>query len=239
MFPIPERTHMPHNDKRSPRNQKVKLKNARGRKVSSQRWLQRQLNDPYVHDAKKMGYRSRAAFKLLELDEKFQLLKPEMRVIDLGAAPGGWTQVVSKRVDATKQNSQIIGVDLLEMDPISDVLLHTGDFTDPQTVDHIKSLLKGPADLVLSDMAPSATGHKQTDHIRIIALVEEAFYFAEEVLGKGGIFLAKVLQGGTESSLLAKLKKSFETVKHVKPNASRKDSSEMYVIALGFKKPEL
>lgn len=230
---------MPDNEQRSPRNQKVKLKKARGRKVSSQRWLQRQLNDPYVQDAKKMGYRSRAAFKLIELDEKFHFLKPQMRVIDLGAAPGGWTQVVEKHIDTSLPNTQIIGVDLLEMDAISNTTLHVGDFTDPQTIDHIKSLLTGPVDLVLSDMAPSAMGHKQTDHVRIIALVEEAFYFAQEVLAEGGIFLAKVLQGGTESSLLSILKKSFKTVKHVKPSASRKDSSEMYVIAIDFKSTQL
>ena len=227
---------MPDQEKRSPRNQKVKLKKSRGRTVSSQRWLQRQLNDPYVHDAKKLGYRARSAFKLIELNEKFNLLRSEMRVIDLGAAPGGWTQVITKHVNTDLPGSQVIGVDLLAMDPISGATLCMGDFTKDEVIDHVKSLLSGPVDLVLSDMAASSTGSRQVDHLRITVLVEEAFYFAREVLAEDGIFLAKVLQGGTEISLLNILKQSFKTVKHVKPNASRKDSSEMYVIAMGFKK---
>jgi len=226
---------VPDQEKRSPRNQKVKLKKSRGRTVSSQRWLQRQLNDPYVHDAKKLGYRARSAFKLIELNEKFNLLKPEMRVIDLGAAPGGWTQVITKHVNTDLPNSQVIGIDLLAMDPISGATLCMGDFTNDEVINHLKSLLSGPVDLVLSDMAASSTGSRQVDHLRITVLVEEAFYFAREVLAEGGVFLAKVLQGGTEISLLNILKQSFKTVKHVKPNASRKDSSEMYVIAMGFR----
>jgi 23S rRNA (uridine2552-2'-O)-methyltransferase len=226
---------MPDQEKRSPRNQKVKLKKSRGRTVSSQRWLQRQLNDPYVHDAKKLGYRARSAFKLIELNEKFNLLKPEMRVIDLGAAPGGWTQVITKHVNTDLLGSQVIGVDLLAMDPISGATLCMGDFTKDEVINHVKSILSGPVDLVLSDMAASSTGSRQVDHLRITVLVEEAFHFAREVLAEGGVFLAKVLQGGTEISLLNILKKSFKTVKHVKPNASRKDSSEMYVIAMGFR----
>ena len=226
---------MPDQEKRSPRNQKVKLKKSRGRTVSSQRWLQRQLNDPYVHDAKKLGYRARSAFKLIELNEKFNLLKPEMRVIDLGAAPGGWTQVITKHVNTDLPGSQVIGVDLLAMDPISGATLCMGDFTKDEVINHVKSLLSGPVDLVLSDMAASSTGSRQVDHLRITVLVEEAFHFAREVLVEGGDFLAKVLQGGAEISLLNVLKQSFKTVKHVKPNASRKDSSEMYVIAMGFR----
>ena len=226
---------MPDQDQRSPRAQKVKLKKARGRKISSQRWLQRQLNDPYVQDAKKLGYRSRAAFKLTELDEKFHLLKKEMRAIDLGAAPGGWLQVLEKKIDLTLPNSQIIGIDLLPIDPIATCQLLESDFTDLDAIEEIKKLLTGPVDIVLSDMAPSAMGHKQTDHLRIMHLVEEAFFFAKEVLSEGGTFLAKVLQGGTEKNLLDELKTCFATVKHVKPKASRKDSSEMYVIAQGFK----
>jgi 23S rRNA (uridine2552-2'-O)-methyltransferase len=226
---------MPDQEKRSPRNQKVKLKKSRGRTVSSQRWLQRQLNDPYVHDAKKLGYRARSAFKLIELNEKFNLLKPEMRVIDLGAAPGGWTQVITKHVNTDLPGSQVIGVDLLAMDPIPGATLCMGDFTKDEVIDHVKSLLSGPVDLVLSDMAASSTGSRQVDHLRITVLVEEAFHFAREVLAEDGVFLAKVLQGGTELGLLNVLKQSFKTVKHVKPNASRKDSSEMYVIAMGFR----
>jgi len=226
---------MPDQEKRSPRNQKVKLKKSRGRTVSSQRWLQRQLNDPYVQDAKKLGYRSRAAFKLIEINEKFNVLKKEMRVIDLGAAPGGWTQVITKHVNTDLPGSQVIGVDLLAMDPISGATLCMGDFTKDEVINHVKSLLSGPVDLVLSDMAASSTGSRQVDHLRITTLVEEAFLFAQEVLSEGGTFLAKVLQGGAEGSLLTTLKKSFKTIKHVKPSASRKDSSEMYVIAMGFR----
>lgn len=228
---------MPDYSNPSSRNKRVKLKSARGRKVSSQRWLQRQLNDPFVQEAKRVGYRSRASFKFIELNEKFNLLKKEMRVIDLGAAPGGWTQVIAEHVDTSLPKSQVIGIDLLEMEPISGVDLYQGDFTDMEMVDLLKQNLKGPVDLVVSDMAPSAMGHKQTDHLRIIALVEEAALFATEVLGTGGGFVAKVLQGGTEKSLLDVLKKSFKTVRHVKPSASRKDSSEMYVVATGFRAP--
>jgi 23S rRNA (uridine2552-2'-O)-methyltransferase len=227
---------MSDQEKRSPRSKKVTLKKSRGRTVSSQRWLQRQLNDPYVQDAQRLGYRSRAAFKLIELNEKFHFLKPEMRVIDLGAAPGGWTQVIAKQVNPDLPKSQIIGIDLLEMDPIQGVTLCMGDFSKDETIEQLKAILKGPADIVLSDMAPSSTGYRQIDHLRITVLVEEAFYFAKEVLVEGGTFVAKVLQGGVDGGILNILKQSFETIKHVKPKASRKDSSEMYVVAMGFKK---
>lgn len=228
---------MDDREQKSSRNQKVRLKTARGRTTSSQRWLQRQLNDPYVQNAKKLGYRSRAAFKLLELDEKFHFFKPEMCVIDLGAAPGGWTQVAAQKVDLALPHSQIIGIDILPMDVLPGTTLLRGDFTEEETLESVIKTLKGPVDLVLSDMAPSATGHKHTDHLRIVYLVELAFAFAEKVLAEEGCFVAKVLQGGTEAALLGQLKQLFKTVKHVKPQASRKESSELYVVAQGFKKP--
>ncbi|MBM3610002.1 MAG: RlmE family RNA methyltransferase [Alphaproteobacteria bacterium] len=227
---------MPDQEKISSRNQKVKLKKNRGRTLSSKTWLERQLNDPYVREAKKLGYRSRAAFKLIELNEKFNFLKEELRVVDLGAAPGGWTQIVAQKVNTSLPNSQIIGIDLLKMDPIQGTTLILGDFTEEETVNSIKTLLNGPVDLVLSDMAPSTTGHKKTDHLRIIGLIESAFFFAQEVLKEDGCFVAKVFQGGAESSFLKVLKKSFGSVKHFKPNSSRKESSELYLVAQNFKK---
>lgn len=218
------------------RNLFVKVKSAKGRKVSSTRWLQRQLNDPYVIEARRLGYRSRAAFKLLELDDKFSVLKPGIKVVDLGAAPGGWTQVaVARTKSETHPDSKVIGIDLQEMEPILGATLITKDFTEDDAPDILKDLLGGPADLVLSDMAPRSTGHTQTDHMRIMGLCEMALLFAEEVLAQGGTFMAKVLQGGTENQLLNSMKTNFKTVKHAKPPASRKDSSEMYVVATGFR----
>lgn len=210
----------------------VRLKTARGRTVSSQRWLMRQLNDPYVQQSKVDGYRSRAAYKLIEIDEKFKILKPGLRVVDLGAAPGGWTQVSLEKVGL---KGQVVGIDLMPMEPIEGATLMCGDFCDLEKIEEIKAHVKGRVSVVLSDMAAPSTGHSQTDHMRIMALAEEAFLFAQEVLETGGSFVAKVLQGGTEKELLQLLKKHFEKVCHFKPPASRSDSAEMYVIALGFR----
>jgi len=216
------------------RQQTVKLRTARGRSNSSQRWLERQLNDPYVAESKRLGYRSRAAFKLLQLDEKFGLLKPGQRVVDLGAAPGGWTQVA---VAATKapERGQVIGIDLLEMEPVAGAETLLGDFMDPAAPDWLKQRLGGPVDLVLSDMAAEATGHGKTDHIRIVALCEAALDFAIDVLAPGGAFVAKVFQGGSEGDLLTRMKQAFRTVRHAKPPASRAESAETYVVATGFR----
>ncbi|GJL85822.1 MAG: ribosomal RNA large subunit methyltransferase E [Micavibrio sp.] len=208
---------------------KSKVKTARGRKISSTRWLKRQLNDPYIVEAEKQGYRSRAAFKIKEIDEKLKLLKKGMKVLDLGAAPGGWCQV------AAEKGCEIVAIDLLEIDEIPGVDFIQMDFMDDDAPDKLKEMLGGLADIVLSDLAPNTTGHKQTDHIRIMAVVEAAYYFATEVLKPDGVFVAKVLQGGTENKLLKQMKKDFKTVKHIKPPASRKESSEKYVVASGFK----
>jgi 23S rRNA (uridine2552-2'-O)-methyltransferase len=210
---------------------KVKVKDKR-KSESSRKWLARQLNDPYVARAKREGYRSRAAYKLIEVDDKHHLLKPGGRVADLGAAPGGWSQVAQKRVGAS---GRVVGIDILEMGEIPGVEFATIDFLDPAAPDKLKAMLGGPADVVLSDMAANATGHRQTDHLKIMALVEAAAEFASEVLKPGGAFLAKVIQGGTEGALLAQLKRDFATVKHVKPSASRSDSAELYVLATGFR----
>jgi 23S rRNA (uridine2552-2'-O)-methyltransferase len=210
---------------------KVKVKDKR-KSESSRKWLARQLNDPYVARAKREGYRSRAAYKLIEVDDKHHLLKPGGRVADLGAAPGGWSQVAQKRVGAS---GRVVGIDILEMGEIPGVEFATIDFLDPAAPDKLKAMLGGPADVVLSDMAANATGHRQTDHLKIMALVEAAAEFAGEVLKPGGAFLAKVIQGGTEGALLAQLKRDFATVKHVKPSASRSDSAELYVLATGFR----
>jgi len=218
----------------------VRVKTARGRKTSSQRWLERQLNDPYVQAAKREGYRSRAAYKLMEIDDKYGFLKPGSVVVDLGAAPGGWSQIAAQRVCTRKAPGFVLGVDLLEIDPLPDVTLLQADFMEDEALTLINDILGGrTVDVVLSDMAASATGHKQTDHIRIISLCETALDFAEDVLAPGGTFLAKVLQGGTEKTLLDKLKHSFEKVRHVKPEASRSDSAELYVLAQGFRGKEL
>jgi 23S rRNA (uridine2552-2'-O)-methyltransferase len=211
------------------------VKSAKGRKLSSTLWLQRQLNDPYVERAKASGYRSRSAFKLIELDDKFALLKKGARVVDLGAAPGGWVQVALARGAAT-----VVGVDLLAMEPIPGATLIEGDFTDPATVARVKAALDGQgkggqADLALSDMAGNTTGHRPTDHMRVVALVEAAADFAEDALAPGGAFVAKVFQGGAEGELLARLKTRFESVRHAKPPASRKGSPETYLVAKGFR----
>lgn len=213
----------------------VRVKTARGRTVSSQRWLQRQLNDPYVAEAKKRGYRSRAAFKLLQLDDQFGFLRPGIRVVDLGAAPGGWTQVAVERVKPETRGGKVVGIDLAPVEPIAGATLIAGDFYDDGAPETLKQALGGPADVVLSDMAAPATGDPQIDHLRIIALAELAHDFARQVLKPGGSFVAKVLQGGTERALLDQLKRDFTRVRHVKPEASRADSAEMYVVGTGFR----
>lgn len=209
---------------------KQKVKTAKGRTTSSTRWLERQLNDPYVKKAKTDGWRSRAAYKLIEMDEKLKLLKPGVRVVDLGAAPGGWTQVC-----ASKKASKIVALDILEMDPMKDVTILQMDFNDNNAPDRLKEALGGQADLVISDMAPNTTGIKKTDHLRMMSLVEMGYHFAKDVLAPGGTFLAKVFAGGTENTLLAEIKKDFTTIKHVKPPASRQDSSEKYLVAQGYR----
>lgn len=216
---------------------KTRVKTARKRTLSSTLWLERQLNDPYVAQAKRDGWRSRAAYKLIEIDERFKLLKPGMRVLDLGAAPGGWAQVAAKKVRADDpRGGRVVGIDLLEMDPIPGVELSQMDFLEPDAPERLKAMLGGPADAVISDMAANATGHRQTDHLKIVALAELAAEFAIEVMAPGGFFLAKVLQGGTENELLARLKRAFTTVRHVKPAASRANSAELYVLATGFRR---
>ena len=216
------------------RRMKVRVKTAGKRSLSSKLWLERQLNDPYVARAKREGFRSRAAFKLLDIDDKAHFLKKGARVIDLGAAPGGWSQVAAKRVGAP-ENGRVVAIDLLAMEPVAGVDFAQIDFLDPAAPDALKRMLGGPADVVLSDMAANATGHARTDHLKIMALVESAAEFAREVLAPGGTFLAKVLQGGTEASLLAGLKRDFASVKHIKPPASRADSAELYLLATGFR----
>ena len=208
-----------------------RVKTAKGRKVSSTRWLERQLNDPYVQRAKAENYRSRAAYKLLELDEKFGLLKGAKTVVDLGIAPGGWSQVVRRRAPL----ASVVGIDLLPTDPLDGVTILHMDFMDEAAPDRLKDALGGPADLVLSDMAANTVGHQQTDHLRTMALVEAGLEFAREVLRPGGAYVAKVLAGGADNQLVAELKRNFSTVKHAKPPASRKDSSDWYVVAQGFK----
>lgn len=221
------------------RQLKVRVKTARKRTLSSTRWLQRQLNDPYVHAAKRDGYRSRAAYKLMEMDDKFRFLKPGGRVVDLGCAPGGWLQIAATRVksiDGKGENrGHVIGLDYLEMDSVPGTTILQLDFLSEGADDQVKALLAGEADVVLSDMAAPTTGHRLTDHMRIMALCDIAALFATEVLSPGGTFIAKVLRGGTENELLTNLKKHFQTVRHMKPKASRADSAEMYVIAQGFR----
>lgn len=212
------------------RNKTIALRTARGRTTAQQRWLNRQLNDPYVAAARKQGWRSRAAFKLIEIDDRFSLIKPGMRVIDLGAAPGGWTQVAVKRGAMS-----VVGIDLLPVDRIAGAQIVEGDFTDPDMPRRLHDILGGPADLVLSDMAPNTTGHSATDHLRIMGLAEGALDFAMDILSEGGSFVAKVFQGGSEKHILDVMKNAFATVRHVKPPASRKESSELYVVAMGFR----
>jgi len=220
-----------------PRALKVRVKSGKGRKLSSKLWLERQLNDPYVARAKREGLRSRAAYKLIEIDDKAKLLKRGTRVIDLGAAPGGWSQAAAKRV-GSPTHGRVVAIDILQMEPLVGVDFVQLDFLAPEAPEKLKAMLGGPAALVLSDMAANATGHRKTDHLKIVALVEAAAEFAREVLAPGGAFLAKVLQGGTEASLLAVLKRDFASVKHVKPAASRSDSSELYLLATGFRKSD-
>ncbi len=208
----------------------VNVKSAKKRSPGSAEWLRRQLNDPYVTAAKQQGWRSRAAFKLLELDDRFHVLRPDARVIDLGAAPGGWTQVAMHRGVGA-----VVGVDLLPMDPVPGATTLVGDFNDPAMPARLTEALGGKADLVLSDMAPNTTGHAATDHLRIMALAELAVAFAREILAPDGAFIAKVFQGGSERGMLDALKRDFTSVKHAKPPASRKESSELYVVAMGFR----
>jgi 23S rRNA (uridine2552-2'-O)-methyltransferase len=217
------------------RNLKQRLKTARKRTLSSQRWLERQLNDPYVARAKKEGYRSRAAYKLLEIDDKYRLLKPGQRVVDLGAAPGGWSQIAAARVGSANGKGRVVGIDLLPIETMTGVDFIELDFLDESAPGRLIEWLGGPADVVMSDMAANTTGHKKTDHLRIMGLAEAAIYFAREILAPGGAFVAKVFQGGTENQLLADLKRDFAIVRHVKPAASRADSSELYVLATGFR----
>ena len=211
----------------------VRVKTARGRTVSSTRWLQRQLNDPYVVEAKKRGYRSRAAFKLLQLDDQFHFLKPGGLIIDLGAAPGGWTLVSVERVKPGR--GTVIGIDITPVEPVPGATVLEKDFYDEDAPAQLSALLGGQADVVLSDMAASAIGDPQTDHLRIMGLAEAAHHFARAILKQGGTFVAKVLRGGTERLLLDQLKRDFAKVRHVKPEASRADSAEMYVVATGFR----
>jgi 23S rRNA (uridine2552-2'-O)-methyltransferase len=213
---------------------KARIKSAKGRKIGSTLWLQRQLNDPYVAKAKELGYRGRAAFKLLDIDEKFHFLKTGQVIVDLGAAPGGWCQV------ATAKGARVVAIDLLPVDAMPNMDFIQMDFMEEDAPDKLKAMIRnfredGLADLVISDMAPNTTGHKSTDHLRIMAVVEAAYLFSCEVLKPGGAFVAKVFQGGAQNTLMAQMQKRFDKVKHFKPTASRKDSSEQYVIATGFK----
>jgi len=225
---------------RGQRELRVKVKTARGRKLSSTRWLERQLNDPYIKRAQTDGYRGRAAYKIMELDDKFRFLVPGARVVDLGCAPGGWCQIAVKRVNALGERKDkaigtVLGVDLQEVEPIAGAELHVLDFLEDDADQKVKDWLGGPADVVMSDMAAASSGHKQTDHMRIMALCEAAAYFAFDVLNEGGTFVAKVLAGGAEGSLQKLLKEKFTKVVNVKPPASRSDSSEKFVVATGFR----
>ncbi len=225
----------PGKGKPAGRHLTVKVKTAGKRSASSTRWLERQLNDPYVAEARRLGYRSRAAFKLAELDDRFGLIRPGARIVDLGAAPGGWTQVAVERAQSMEGRGRVLAVDLVEMEPIPGAEFLLLDFLDPEAPRHIRVALGGPADLVMSDMAAPSTGHPRTDHLRIMALAEAAHAFAREVLAPGGAFLAKMLRGGAEKQLLDALKHDFAAVRHVKPPASRADSAEIYVVATGFR----
>jgi len=217
------------------RSMKVRVRTARKRSPASAAWLARQLNDPYVARARRDGWRSRAAYKLIEIDEKYHLLRPGQRVVDLGAAPGGWAQVAARKVGSAAGKGRVVGIDLLAIEPIAGVDFIQLDFLAGEAPERLVAMLGAPADLVLSDMAANATGHKKTDHLRIVGLAEAAIAFARQVLAPGGAFLAKVLQGGTEAALLADLKRDFAVVRHVKPAASRADSAELYVLATGFR----
>jgi 23S rRNA (uridine2552-2'-O)-methyltransferase len=227
----------PPTKKAAPRGaqKKVMVKTRKKRSISSARWLERQLNDPYVAAAKSEGYRSRAAFKLIQMNEDLKLLRPGQKVVDLGAAPGGWTQMAVDIVKPEKTGGCVVAIDYLDMPEVPGAKFICLDFMDNSAPDLLKKAIGGKADIVLSDMAPPTIGHKQTDHLRIMALAETAYEFAREVLVPGGVFLSKVFMGGAEKDLLNQLKKDFTKVKHVKPHASRADSSEMYVVALGFR----
>ena len=214
------------------RNLTVRVKTAKYRKPSSTKWLERQLNDPYVAEAKRRGYRSRAAFKLIQLDEKFKFLGRGKTIVDLGCAPGGWTQVAVAR---NKGSGQVVGIDILPTEPVAGAVLIEQDFTAEDAAEKLKSLLHGKADIVMSDMAANTTGHQQTDHLRTMALVEAAYAFARDVLAEGGIFISKVFKGGAEAGFLAEIKKDFAKVAHFKPDASRKASPEEYLVAVGFR----
>jgi 23S rRNA (uridine2552-2'-O)-methyltransferase len=220
---------------RGARDLKVRLRTGKGRSLAQRLWLERQLNDPYVARAKREGLRSRAAYKLIEVDDKHRFLKAGGRVVDLGAAPGGWSEIAAKRIGADAGRGRVVAIDLLEMASLAGVEVLQLDFLAADAPDRLKEKLGGPADVVLSDMAANATGHRKTDHLKIMALAEAAALFAREVLRPGGTFLCKVLQGGTEGALLADLKRDFATVRHVKPAASRSDSAELYVLAMGFR----
>jgi 23S rRNA (uridine2552-2'-O)-methyltransferase len=221
---------------RGERRLKVRVKRARGRTTSQVRWLERQLNDPFVRKAREMGYRSRAAFKLIGIDDKFRILRPGARVVDLGATPGGWSQVAAERTGAAEGRGRVVAVDVHSVEPIPGVVILRQDFLAPEAPARIMEALGSEkADVVLSDMAAHATGHRQTDHLKVMALAEAAADFAREVLAPGGAFVAKVLRGGTEGELLARLKQDFERVRHFKPEASRADSAELYVVATGFR----
>ena len=217
------------------RDLKVRVKAKRGRSLSSKLWLERQLNDPYVARARRDGYRTRAAYKLIEIDDKFHFLTPGRRVVDLGAAPGGWSQIAANRVNASEGKGRVVAIDLLPVEPIAGVTFLHLDFFASDAPQRLKEMLGGPADVVLSDMAANATGHRPTDHLRIMGLTEAALEFARDTLVPGGVFLTKVLQGGTESRLLSELKRDFATVRHVKPAASRADSAELYLLATGYR----
>ncbi len=218
------------------RQMKSRVKMKSGRTVSSQRWLERQLNDPYVAAAKRDGWRSRAAFKLSEIDDKHHFLKPGQVIVDLGAAPGGWSQVASQRVKSVEGRGQVVAIDYLEFEPIPGVEILLLDFMEPEAPQLLKSMMRGGrADVVFSDMAAPTSGHTSTDHLRIMGLAEAALEFAIDVLSPGGVFLCKVFQGGSERELLIGMKKNFATVRHVKPPASRPDSAELYVLATGFR----
>ena len=214
----------------------VRVKTAKSRDLASTLWLERQLNDPYVQEAKRLGYRSRAAFKIAQIDDKCRLFKPGMRIVDLGAAPGGWTQIAVERTRAVASGTRIVALDILPFDPIPPALTLILDFLDATAPAMLKAALNGQADLVLSDMAAPATGHRATDHLRIMGLAETAYQFAAEVLAPGGGFVAKVFQGGSEKELLLRLKQDFASVKHAKPAASRAESAEIYVVAQGFRR---
>lgn len=218
------------------RSLKQRVKTASRRSASSTKWLQRQLNDPYVAAARREGYRSRAAFKLIEIDDKYRLLKPGQKIVDLGAAPGGWSQIAAKRVKSQDGSGKVVGIDLLDIETLAGVDFQVMDFLDADAPARLIAMLGGAqADGVLSDMAANTIGHKPTDHLRIVHLVELAADFAKQVLAPGGFFLAKVFQGGTEGDLLAQLKRDYAVVRHVKPKASRADSAELYVLATGFR----